>query len=308
MPSQQGIERLDAATVRERFASGAFAIAEDGGTISPALASAHARGTTLLIEGELGAGSLDIAELVYLQGPYSSEPLVEVTVPALSERSWRHLVRGVDSPLYQVGLTVIIEGVNTLDARRANELASSLSTAVASKGCRLILTGDEVPGGGEAPATTLLADRLGCAVSIAPALRDQESVSRKLVRYLAFLSESFGTGAPAVDGQAARMLDDYAWPRNYMQLREVAERLYISVGEGVIDADVVGEVLGQEAVIKTATFNAPTLDSDLFILRPLADTERDIARMVVEHLGGNKTRAAEILGISRTTLWRLLKE
>lgn len=44
---------------------------------------------------------------------------------------------------------------------------------------------------------------------------------------------------------------------------------------------VAEEVLAQEDVIKTATFGAPTLDSDLYILRPLADTERDIARLVV---------------------------
>lgn len=306
MSAQQGIERLDAKTVRERFAAGAFAIAEDGGSVSAALARAHARGATLMIEGEVGTGVRDIAELVYLQGPYAGEPLVEVAVPTLSERSWRHLVKGIESPLFQVGLTVLLDGVNALDVRRANELASALSTAAASRGCRLILTGDEVPGGGEAPATTLLADRLGCAVSIAPALRDQEDVSGKLVRYLVYLAASFGTAAPSVDARAARMLEGYTWPRNYMQLREVAERLYISVGEGVIDADAVEEVLGQEAVIKTATFSAPTLDSDLYILRPLADTERDIARMVVEHLGGNKTRAAEVLGISRTTLWRML--
>ena len=70
---------------------------------------------------------------------------------------------------------------------------------------------------------------------------------------------------------------------------------------------MVEEVLAQEDVIKTATFGAPTLESDLYILRPLADTERDIARLVLQHFHGNRTRAVEVLGISRTTLWRLLK-
>ncbi len=49
------------------------------------------------------------------------------------------------------------------------------------------------------------------------------------------------------------------------------------------------EVLAQE-VIKTATFGAPALESDLYILRPLADTERDVARLVLQHLHGNRTR------------------
>ena len=95
--------------------------------------------------------------------------------------------------------------------------------------------------------------------------------------------------------------------RNYLQLREVSERLYILVGTGTVDRAVAEEVFAQEDVIKTATFGAPTLESDLYILRPLADTERDIAHLVVDHLHGNRTRAAEVLGISRTTLWRLLK-
>ena len=71
---------------------------------------------------------------------------------------------------------------------------------------------------------------------------------------------------------------------------------------------VAKEVLAQEDVIKTATFGAPALASDLYILRPLADTERDVARLVLQYLHGNRTRAAEVLGISRTTLWRLLKD
>ena len=42
--------------------------------------------------------------------------------------------------------------------------------------------------------------------------------------------------------------------------------------------------------------------------RRLEDIDRDIAIRVVEEAGGNQTAAAKILGISRTTLWRLLKK
>ena len=144
--------------------------------------------------------------------------------------------------------------------------------------------------------------------SVAPAIAEQGAASTKVARYLEYLADAFGTAAPTLSAAATKTLDAYRWPRNYLQLREVSERLYILVGTGTVDRAVAEEVFAQEDVIKTATFGAPTLESDLYILRPLADTERDIAHLVVDHLHGNRTRAAEVLGISRTTLWRLLKD
>jgi two-component system response regulator HydG len=40
----------------------------------------------------------------------------------------------------------------------------------------------------------------------------------------------------------------------------------------------------------------------------LDELNREYAEKVVEMVGGNKSRAAELLGISRTSLWRILKE
>ena len=42
--------------------------------------------------------------------------------------------------------------------------------------------------------------------------------------------------------------------------------------------------------------------------RPLGDIERDIVRTVFREEGMNQTRTAERLGISRSTVWRMLKE
>ena len=49
-------------------------------------------------------------------------------------------------------------------------------------------------------------------------------------------------------------------------------------------------------------------DSGIDVLKPLAQTERQIARLAVARCDGSKTEAARLLGISRTTLWRLLKD
>ena len=180
-------------------------------------------------------------------------------------------------------------------------------TALATR-CHVVLTANDMPGGSESDQAAFVTERFACAVSVAPAIVEQGAASTKVARYLEYLANAFGTAAPTLSAAATKTLDAYRWPRNYLQLREVSERLYILVGAGTVDRAVAEEVLAQEDVIKTATFGAPTLESDLYILRPLIDTERDIAHLVVDHLHGNRTRAAEVLGISRTTLWRLLKD
>lgn len=305
--SRAGIEWLNAEDVQARYATGAYGIVEGEGTLSPAVEECHARGGILMLEGEAGAGKRATAELVYLRGPFSGQPLVCISCDELSDRSWRYLLKSSDSPFFDEALTIYIGGLHALDDRRVRELASTLGDTALATRCRLILAGDDVPGGGEARQMTLLGERLRCAVSIVPALHEQGGVARKVASYLDYLAEEFGTETPTLDEGAAGVLDAYRWPRNYLQLREVAERLYIMVGPGTVTAEIAREVLAQEEVIRTAVFNTPTLDTDLFILRPLADTDRDIARLVLDRMEGNRTRTAEVLGISRTTLWRLLK-
>lgn len=303
-----GIEWLNADEVEARYESSAYGIVEDAAAVAVPVRESYARGVPLMLEGELGAGQDQIAKRLYLDGPYADQPFVSVALDELTDRGWRHLLKSFESPLFQTGLTLCMGGWHAVGPHRLRELVSAMvDTALATR-CHVVLTANDMPGGGESDQAAFVTERLACAVSVAPAIAEQGGASEKVARYLEYLADMFETATPALSSAAAKTLDAYRWPRNYLQLREVSERLYILVGTGTAERAVAEEVLAQEDVIKTAIFGAPTLDSDLYILRPLVDTERDIARLVLQHLHGNRTRAAEVLGISRTTLWRLLKE
>ena len=43
-------------------------------------------------------------------------------------------------------------------------------------------------------------------------------------------------------------------------------------------------------------------------IKTIDELNREYAEKILDMVGGNKSRAAELLGISRTTLWRVLKE
>ena len=303
-----GIEWLNADEVEARYESSAYGIVEGAASVAAPVAESYARGVPLMLEGELGAGQVEIAKRLYLDGPFAGQPFVSVALDELTDRGWRHVLKSAESPLFQTGLTLCIEDWNAVGPQRLRELVSTMADTALATRCHVVLTANDMPGGSESDQAAFVTERFACAVSVAPAIAEQGAASKKVARYLEYLADAFGTSAPTLSAAAAKTLDAYRWPRNYLQLREVSERLYILVGAGTVDRTVAEEVLAQEDVIKTATFGAPTLESDLYILRPLADTERDIAHLVVDHLHGNRTRAAEVLGISRTTLWRLLKD
>jgi transcriptional regulator with PAS, ATPase and Fis domain len=53
-------------------------------------------------------------------------------------------------------------------------------------------------------------------------------------------------------------------------------------------------------------FQIETLEPDK--VKTIEELNKEYAEKVLDMLGGNKSKAAEVLGISRTSLWRILKE
>jgi DNA-binding NtrC family response regulator len=92
---------------------------------------------------------------------------------------------------------------------------------------------------------------------------------------------------------ALRTLEDYSWPGNVRQLQHMIERLTIVTPQGRIDDAAVREAIDLTEPRDTAS-------------ETLADTEADQIRRVLAATGGNKSRAAKILGIERKTLYRKL--
>ena len=89
-------------------------------------------------------------------------------------------------------------------------------------------------------------------------------------------------------------LENYSWPGNVRQLQHMLERLTILAPQGRIDEAAV-----REAIDLTEPRD---IASDT-----LADTEAEQIRRVLSATGGNKSRAAKILGIERKTLYRKLE-
>src|SRR5947209_5746989 len=105
-----------------------------------------------------------------------------------------------------------------------------------------------------------------------------------------------------VDQQAMRMIDHYAWPGNVRELRNVIERATILASGPFIEAKHLPPVLAEEP---------PPQHQPQVALAPgttVEEAERRLILMTLEHTRDNKTRAAEILGISLKTLHNKLNK
>jgi DNA-binding NtrC family response regulator len=99
--------------------------------------------------------------------------------------------------------------------------------------------------------------------------------------------------------RAQTVLARYPWPGNIRELQNVIEHACMMTESDVIDVRDLPERVQNQAA---------AADADYEVLMSIDQLERRHAQRVLDHVGGNKVRAAEILGISRTHLYQLLKE
>ena len=114
-----------------------------------------------------------------------------------------------------------------------------------------------------------------------------------------------GAPVPVLDEEAQRALADYAWPGNVRELENTIERaLTLSRGRVVTADDLPPHIRAPRAASPSAPETADPLG--FFAGMPTIDEmERRYVLHVLQAVGGNRTQAAQVLGINRRTLYRM---
>ena len=98
-----------------------------------------------------------------------------------------------------------------------------------------------------------------------------------------------------------------SWPGNVRELRNQVERAVIMAGEGEIQLrHLPGAVLVPQPVVA----HRPAIADDVLqvpVGTPMSEVEEAYLRLTLKHTGNNKTRAAELLGLSLRTLHNKLR-
>ena len=140
-----------------------------------------------------------------------------------------------------------------------------------------------------------------------PPLRERrDDIPLLLAHYIRKFAEDNAVPAPRLSPAAAAVLCDHAWPGNIRELRNAAENLVVlHPGKEILPSDLDPR-LRQPAAAPVATA-APAAGAPGGV-SPLdrEENERRLLREALAQAHGNRTKAAELMGISRRTLHRKL--
>ena len=140
--------------------------------------------------------------------------------------------------------------------------------------------------------------RLNVVDIVLPALKDRPGDVPLLVsRFLKEFSAANGGRVTGITPAAMKYLESWRWPGNVRELRNTVEKMVVLSSGGKLDVEDVPEQM-------RATGLAPSISAS----GTLGETEKAKILATLKEAGGNRTRAAQMLGISRRTIYRKLDE
>ena len=143
----------------------------------------------------------------------------------------------------------------------------------------------------------------------APSLRDMRGDIPLLASHLiGLLNDEMGWGASAISPEAMEELRNYDWPGNVRELRNVIERAMIIAKERTIRPEDLPERLRSSDMEHGALSSSVSVPRTGSLRSILAETERQVILETLHRAGGNKTKAAKMLGIHRTSLYEKMRQ
>jgi DNA-binding NtrC family response regulator len=272
----------------------------------------------VLIRGETGTGKEVIARAIHFNSPDASEPFIPVNCTAfaptlLESELFGHVKGAFTGAVANHRGRFALAGSGTIFLDEVGDTSSEFQ----SKLLRVLEDHEYYPVGGERPESTearviaathrnlenLIAKetfredlyyRLRVVEIVVPPLRERMEDLRVLAEHLVLrASETLHHTAPVISGEALDALKHHRWPGNVRELENCLTRAVVLATGDVIRP----EHLALGPTPSESPAHLPTLD----------ELEREHVARVLAATGGRKARTAQMLGVSRPRLNRLME-
>ena len=284
---------------------------------------------SVLITGASGTGKELVARTIHELSPRRPKPFVPINCAAIPETLIESEIFGHEKGAFtgalerRTGCFELAEGgtllldeigempvatqaklLRVLEDHKLRRLGSKVETTV---DVRVLASTNKVPE--EAVAKGELRNDLFYRLNVfniqMPPLREHKEDVPELVQHLlADMNTKHGRKVSAISEAVLNLFRNYSWPGNVRELRNTLERAVIVCDSAMIETKHLPPGFGQVTV-------RPSDDPDavrLGVGTTVGEAEKMLILKTLESTNNNKTRAAEILGISLKTLHNKLKE
>ncbi len=256
----------------------------------------------VLMMGEPGAGKELLAREIHLASRRSGNPFVIVNCAGISDSQLADELITAASP----GATLFLDGVGDLSLDAQAKLLHFLESMESGRSgyadLRIIASSSR--------SLTSLLDtgafredlfyRLHVVPIELPPLRERgDDVILMLKQFTADLARHHGRKAPRYSVTVRNLIKQYTWPGNVRELHNFCEQMVILMAGNIVQPENMPLEIRRKSerqVTGVAGFVLPEKGIDLLAM------EGDMIRQAIGMVGGNRSKAARLLGLSRDTL------
>ena len=312
-----------------RRPAGSAALVGDHPLIREALARAERIAATdvpVLLHGETGTGKETLARLVHGASARRDGPFVAVNLAAIPEAFVETELFGqasrADRPragwlTAAHGGTLFVEEIDQLPPGVQLKLGRVLRerTVTSVGGARVPLDVRLVAATRNDLRDLVNADRFdeelydlltAAPIELPPLRERRQDIPALAEHFRQLVNTREGRHVPGFALDVMHRLSQHDWPGNVRELEHLCERLVVTVGTRmVVMKDLPAHLRIQVIDFEHATRRLPASGVDLRVL--LSELEEHLIAEALARTGGNRNRAAELLGINRTTLVQKLR-
>jgi len=260
----------------------------------------------IIVIGEQGTGKDKAAHTIYSQGIWAHHPLYQIDMRAMREKTWNHLVDHTESPFFSMDNTIHFKNLHQASPDQLNALRHLIQNSVLIERNKVIFSSVPI----EASYTDGFLKDLcylhsAMTVSLEPLRNRVEEIPNIASLYINLYNAQFGKEIVGFETDALKALQSYSWPDNLDEMKTALRECVLLSEKPYITRAMV------EKVIHKQTTQIQVERQEGFIAldarKPLNEITADLITYVLKEENQNQQRTAARLGISRSTLWRMLK-
>lgn len=255
----------------------------------------------ILIIGDEGTGKDSVAYYLYINSILKNNPLILIDCEAMSDKYWKYFIDKIDSPIYNDKCTFYFKNFHTLDKKNLENLIMSFNDMNIFKRNRIFFSMKSL---GNFEMHSYLTNKINFLILKLPTLENNPNMISDLCSiFISELNVQFAKQIIGFEPNAITMLQNFNWQYNFNQFKRVLTTIFT-----LCDTTYISEILVENVLNDETFYTSNDTNNNTYKGKTLNEINKEIALDVLKEEDNNQSKTANRLGISRTTLWRLLKE